>query len=84
MATKPNETAPAGLTMEKLVSFTKRRGFVFLSSEIYGGFSGVYDYGPLGVELSNNIKREWWRAMVQKRSDIVGLDSGIFMSPKIW
>jgi len=72
------------VTMEKIVSLAKRRGFVYPSSEIYGGFSAVYDYGPLGAELSNNIKKFWWKEMVQKRIDIVGLDSSIFMSPKIW
>lgn len=72
------------VTMEKIVSLCKRRGFVFQSSEIYGGFSGVYDYGPIGVELANNLKAHWWKTMVQKRSDITGLDSGIFMDPKIW
>lgn len=70
--------------MEKIVSFCKRRGFIFQSSEIYGGFSSCYDYGPLGVELKNNIKRAWWRAMVQENQDIVGLDASILMSPKIW
>jgi len=70
--------------LDKLVALAKRRGFVFPSSEIYGGFTAIYDYGPYGVELLNNIKREWWRAMVQLRDDIVGLDSAIFMSPKIW
>lgn len=70
--------------MEKLVNLCKARGFVFPSSEIYGGFAAVYDYGPLGVELLNNLKKAWWKAMVQMRSDIVGLDSAIFMSPKIW
>lgn len=70
--------------MEKIVSLAKRRGFVYPSSEIYGGFSGVYDFGPMGVELENNIKNHWWKWMVQKRIDIVGLDSGIFMNPKIW
>ncbi len=70
--------------MEKIVSLCKRRGFVYQSSEIYGGFSGVYDFGPMGVELKNNIKNHWWKWMVQKRRDIVGLDSSIFMSPKIW
>lgn len=70
--------------MEQLVSLCKRRGFVFPSSEIYGGFAAVYDYGPLGVELANNIKHAWWKAMVQVRDDIVGLDSAIFMHPKIW
>jgi glycyl-tRNA synthetase len=70
--------------MEKIVALCKRRGFVFPSSEIYGGFTAVYDYGPYGVELANAIKREWWKAMVQVREDIVGLDSSIFMHPKIW
>jgi len=70
--------------LDKLVALAKRRGFVFSSSEIYGGFTAIYDYGPYGVELLNNIKKEWWRAMVQLRDDIVGLDSSIFMSPKIW
>ncbi len=70
--------------MEKIVSLCKRRGFVYPSSEIYGGFSAVYDFGPYGTELANNIKKEWWKYMVQMREDIVGLDSAIFMSPKIW
>ena len=70
--------------MEKIVSLCKRRGFVFPSSEIYGGFSAIYDFGPYGVEFYNNIKKEWWKAMVQMREDIVGLDSAIFMHPKIW
>lgn len=72
------------LTMDTLVSLCKRRGFVFPSSEIYGGFAAVYDYGPYGVELANNIKSEWWRHMVQFRDDIVGLDSSIFTHPKVW
>jgi glycyl-tRNA synthetase len=71
-------------TLEKIVSLCKRRGFVFPSSEIYDGFAGVYDYGPMGVELKNNISRAWWKAMVQKRRDVVGLDSAIFMHPKTW
>lgn len=70
--------------MEKLVSLAKRRGFVFPSSEIYDGFTAVYDFGPYGVELANNIKKEWWRAMTQLRDDVVGIDSAIFMNPKIW
>lgn len=70
--------------LDKIVSLCKRRGFVFPSSEIYGGFAAVYDYGPLGVELENNIKTAWWKAMVHEREDVVGLDSAIFMSPKIW
>ncbi|HOX40839.1 MAG TPA: glycine--tRNA ligase [bacterium] len=70
--------------MEKIVSLCKRRGFVYPSSEIYGGFAAVYDFGPYGVELANNIKAAWWRAMVQMNDNIVGLDSAIFMHPKIW
>lgn len=70
--------------MEKIVSLAKRRGFVFPSSEIYGGFIGVYDFGPYGVELANNLKNAWWRAMVQVEENIVGLDSSIFMHPRVW
>jgi glycyl-tRNA synthetase len=76
--------APAKVSMEKLVSLCKRRGFVFQSSEIYGGFNGVWDYGPLGVELRNNIKATWWRDFVHLRDDVVGLDSGILANPKVW
>ncbi len=71
-------------SMEKIVSLCKRRGFIFSSSEIYGGFTAVYDFGPYGVELENNIKRAWWREMVQLNDNIVGIDSSIFMHPKIW
>lgn len=74
----------ADISLDKIVALCKRRGFVFPSSEIYDGFTAVYDLGPYGVELANNIKKEWWRAMTQLRDDIVGLDSAIFMSPKIW
>ena len=70
--------------MEKIESLGKRRGFIFQSSEIYGGFGSCYDYGPLGVELANNIKKAWWKSMVQLRSDIEGLDSAIIMHPRIW
>lgn len=70
--------------MEKIVSLAKRRGFIFPSSEIYGRLESCYDYGPLGVELKNNIKRQWWKAMVQMNEDIVGLDASILMHPKIW
>lgn len=70
--------------MDKIVSLCKRRGFVFPSSEIYGGLAAVYDYGPYGVELANNIKQAWWREMTQLNDNIVGLDSAIFMHPKIW
>jgi glycyl-tRNA synthetase len=80
----PNEVAPAIAHLETIVSLSKRRGFVFPSSEIYGGINAVWDYGPLGVELKNNVKRAWWRAMVQEREDIVGLDAGILMHPQVW
>ncbi len=70
--------------MQKLISLSKRRGFVFPSSEIYGGFGSCYDYGPLGVEIKNNIKRAWWKEMTQSKENIVGLDAAILMSPKIW
>ena len=71
-------------TIEKIVSLCKRRGFIFQSSEIYGGFSAVYDYGPLGVELKNNLSQLWWKEMTQNHENIVGLDSGILMHPRIW
>lgn len=70
--------------MDKLISLCKRRGFIFPSSEIYGGFSAIYDFGPLGVELVNNIKQAWWRMFVRERGDMVGLDASILMNPKIW
>jgi len=70
--------------MDKLVSLAKRRGFVFQSSEIYGGLGSVWDYGPLGVELKRNVKERWWRAMVHGRDDIEGLDAAILMHPKVW
>ena len=70
--------------MDKLVSLCKRRGFVFQSSEIYGGTGSVWDYGPLGVELKNNIKQAWWRAMVHARDDIEGIDAAILMHPRVW
>ncbi|HHU51648.1 MAG TPA: glycine--tRNA ligase [Firmicutes bacterium] len=70
--------------MEKIVSLAKRRGFIFPSSEIYGGLNSCWDYGPLGVELKNNVKRAWWKANVQERDDLVGLDAGILMHPRVW
>jgi glycyl-tRNA synthetase len=70
--------------METIVSLCKRRGFVFQGSEIYGGIGGFWDYGPLGVELKNSIKRAWWKAMVQDRGDIVGIDAAILMNPNVW
>ena len=71
-------------SLEKIISLCKRRGFIFQSSVIYGGFGAVYDYGPLGVELKNNISHSWWKFMTHNHENIVGLDSGIFMHPKIW
>jgi len=71
-------------SMEKIVSLCRRRGFIFPSSEIYGGLSSCWDYGPLGVELKNNVKKAWWQAVVQQRDDIVGLDTSIFMHPRVW
>jgi glycyl-tRNA synthetase len=70
--------------MDKLVSLCKRRGFIFQSSEIYGGTGSVWDYGPLGVELKKNIKDRWWSAMVHQRDDIEGLDAAILMNPRVW
>ena len=70
--------------MDKLVGLAKRRGFVFPSSEIYGGINACWDYGPLGVRLKNNVKRMWWRAMTQLRDDIEGLDAAILMHPRVW
>jgi len=71
-------------TMDKLVSLAKRRGFIFQSSEIYGGINSCYDYGPLGVEMKKNIKELWWKSMVYERDDVEGLDAGILMHPKVW
>lgn len=70
--------------MEKIVSLCKRRGFVFQGSEIYGGMAGLYDFGPYGVELLNNLKAEWWKAHVQLRDDYVGIDSAMFKDPRVW
>jgi glycyl-tRNA synthetase len=70
--------------MDKLVSLAKRRGFIFQSSEIYGGTGSVWDYGPLGVELKKNIKDRWWHALVRMRDDVEGLDAAILMHPKVW
>ena len=70
--------------MDTLVSLCKRRGFIFQSSEIYGGLNSCWDYGPLGVELKNNLKRHWWRTMTQLRDDVVGIDASILMHPSVW
>ena len=79
-----DETPTAGVELDVMASLCKRRGFIFPSSEIYGGFESTWDYGPMGVELKRNVKQAWWKAMVQERDDIVGLDAAILMSPKVW
>src|SRR5689334_10740168 len=85
---EPKTEAPAAAVqeialMEKIVSLCKRKGFVFQSSEIYGGINGFWDYGPLGAELKRNVKDFWWRSMVQ-RDNVAGLDASIIMHPRIW
>ena len=71
-------------SFDTIVNLSKRRGFVFQSSEIYGGLRSAYDYGPLGTLMLNNVKREWWRSMVQMRPDVVGVDSAILQSRRVW
>jgi glycyl-tRNA synthetase len=75
---------PGKVSMDKLVSLSQRRGFIFPSSEIYGGLSSCWDYGPMGVELKRNIKEAWWRSVVRERDDMVGLDTSILMHPRVW
>src|SRR5579875_3440639 len=70
--------------LDTIVSLSKRRGFVYPSSEIYGGLRASWDYGPLGVELKNNVKRQWWRAMVTGREDVVGIDSSVILAREVW
>src|SRR5207247_8350683 len=72
------------VTMDKIVSLCKRRGFIFQSSAIYGGLASTYDYGHYGVLLKNNVKAEWWRAVIQERDDMVALDAAILMHPRVW
>lgn len=72
------------VTMEKIVNLAKRRGFAFQSSEIYGGLASCWDYGPIGVELKRNVKEAWWRDMVVRRADVVGIDCSILMHPRVW
>ncbi|HEX8993677.1 MAG TPA: glycine--tRNA ligase, partial [Candidatus Paceibacterota bacterium] len=71
-------------TMEKIISLCKRRGFIFQGSEIYGGLAGIYDFGPRGVELLNNLKRSWWNANVYQKENYYGLDAGMFKNPRVW
>ena len=70
--------------LETIVSLAKRRGFVYPSSEIYGGLRAAWDYGPLGIELKNNVKRQWWKSMVTGRDDVVGLDSCVILAREVW
>src|SRR5262249_52836437 len=70
--------------MQEIISLCKRRGYMFPSSEVYGGINAVFDYGPLGVEFKNNVKQAWWEAMTRRRNDVVGLDAGILMSRRVW
>ena len=70
--------------LDAIVNLSKRRGFVYPSSEIYGGLRAAWDYGPLGVEMNNNVKRQWWRTMVQEREDIVGIDSSVILAREVW
>jgi len=84
MAQISSEVSLSEVSMDRLVSLCKRRGFIFQSSEIYGGLSSAWDYGPLGVELKNRIQRFWWREMTQLHDNIVGLDAAIMMHPRVW
>lgn len=72
------------IQMDDIISLCKRRGFIFPSSEIYNGYAGFYDYGPLGAELKRNVKDEWWKTFVTRREDVVGLDSSIIHNPTTW
>ncbi len=81
---RPPSPSSGAARMEKIVSLCKRRGFIFQSSEIYGGLNGCWDYGPLGVELKRNVKDYWWRTMVRERDDVVGMDGSILMSRAVW
>lgn len=76
--------APRTVTMDKIVALSKRRGFVFPGSDIYGGLANTWDYGPLGVELRNNVKQLWWRTFIHRRRDMLGQDAGILMNPRVW
>src|SRR3954464_7516999 len=78
------EPASPAVSMDNLVALAKRRGFIFQSSEIYGGFNGFFDYGPVGAELKKNIRDCWWNDMVRRRDDVVGVETSIIMHPKVW
>jgi glycyl-tRNA synthetase len=81
---RPPSQSYGAASMEKIVSLCKRRGFIFQSSEVYGGLNGLWDYGPLGVELKRNLKNYWWRVMVHERDDVVGMDGSILMNRAVW
>ncbi len=81
-ADKPTEVSP--LDIESMTVFCKKKGFVYKTSEIYGSLSGFWDFGPLGVELNNNIKQSWWKRFVRDRDDVVGMDGAIISHPKVW
>ena len=72
------------ISIEEMAAFCKRKGFVYPTSEIYGGIAGFFAYGPLGVEIKNRIKREWWKYHIQSRQDVVGMDGAIISHPKVW
>ena len=84
---KPASSAPAPnapKSMDAIMALCKRRGFIYQSSEIYGGCGGVWDYGPLGAELKRNLRTAWWNTMTREREDVLGLDASILMNPAIW
>src|SRR5436305_4147062 len=80
----PADSPAPAVAMDAIVSLAKRRGFIFQSSEIYGGLNGFFDYGPLGSELKKNIRDCWWNDMVRRRDDVVGIETSIVMYPKVW
>ena len=82
--TNTETTEPMRVDMDTIVGLCKRRGFIFQSSEIYGGIGSNWDYGPLGVELKNNVKSSWWKSVVRTRDDMVGQDAAILMQPRVW
>jgi hypothetical protein len=84
MSAESTAPVPPAVSMDNIVALAKRRGFIFQSSEIYGGFNGFFDYGPLGSELKKNIRDCWWNDMVRRRDDIVGIETSIIMHPKVW
>jgi glycyl-tRNA synthetase len=84
LACPHHDTVPMTPDLDTIVNLAKKRGFVFQSSEIYGGLRSAYDYGPLGVELLRNVKDEWWKTMVRQRDDVVGIDSAVIQSPSVW